>query len=271
MDIDVFPDILEYWGPTGIVFFRNIQFRYMPVRGDSRVTIALERPGASHDRDDNDDDRIELRNVVGRFPWPDLSAEGRLARRWGYVELAGILRAIYWDDLLRTDSIDLDGSALGWGLSLSSTLNATQRDRLKLQATYGEAIQNYLDAPFDIGFESNPGSPTEPLRGVALPVFSMLAFYEHDWSEKFSTTLGYSRIDVDNSDAQSRQAFHSGQYALVNLLYDPVDHLTVGGELQWGRRSNAFDDFEVDDFRLQLSARFDYSFRFGSNVTADGR
>lgn len=269
MDMDVFPDILEYWGPAGIVFFRNIQFRYMPVRGDSRVTIALERPGASHDPDDNDDDRIEQRNLVERFPWPDLSAEGRLGGSRGYVELSGVLRAIYWDDLLRTDSTDLGGGALGWGLSLSSTLELSERGRLKLQATRGEAIQNYLDAPFDIGFEHDPDNGTRPLRGVALPVFSMLAFYEHDWSEKISTTLGYSRIDVENSNAQSPRAFRAGQYALVNLLYDPVDHLAFGGELQWGRRTNAFDDFEVDDLRLQLTARFDFAVHLGIDVTDD--
>ena len=44
MDIDVFPNSLEYWGPTGMVFFRNIQIRYMPIMGDTRLTFALERP-----------------------------------------------------------------------------------------------------------------------------------------------------------------------------------------------------------------------------------
>jgi hypothetical protein len=43
MDIDVFPNSLEYWGPTGMVFFRNVQLRWTPVKGDTRVTVALER------------------------------------------------------------------------------------------------------------------------------------------------------------------------------------------------------------------------------------
>ena len=33
MDPDVFPNSLEYWGPTGMVFFRNVQVRWMPVTG----------------------------------------------------------------------------------------------------------------------------------------------------------------------------------------------------------------------------------------------
>jgi len=31
MDPDVFPNSLEYWGPNGMVFFRTLQARYMPV------------------------------------------------------------------------------------------------------------------------------------------------------------------------------------------------------------------------------------------------
>ena len=30
MDPDVFPNSIEYWGPTGMVFFRNVQLRYTP-------------------------------------------------------------------------------------------------------------------------------------------------------------------------------------------------------------------------------------------------
>src|SRR4029078_4332070 len=30
MDPDVFPNSIEYWGPTGMVFFRNVQLRWAP-------------------------------------------------------------------------------------------------------------------------------------------------------------------------------------------------------------------------------------------------
>src|SRR5262249_24238805 len=44
MDPDVFPNIIEYWGPNGMVFFRNAQFRYTPwSREKSNFMIALER------------------------------------------------------------------------------------------------------------------------------------------------------------------------------------------------------------------------------------
>src|ERR671912_652179 len=49
MDPDVFPNSLEYWGPTGMVFFRNIQVRWIPSTGKHGIILAVERPGASGD------------------------------------------------------------------------------------------------------------------------------------------------------------------------------------------------------------------------------
>src|ERR1700749_2259982 len=71
MDPDVFPNSIEYWGPTGMVFFRNVQVRWMPITGDHDVVIALERPGASGDAGVYAD-RVELQNIKPRFPLPDI-------------------------------------------------------------------------------------------------------------------------------------------------------------------------------------------------------
>ena len=161
MDIDVFPNTIEYWGPTGMVFFRNVQVRWMPIQGDSRLTIAVERPGASADAG-SIADRIELQGVRGRFPVPDISAEYRYGgNSWGYVEAAGIFRKMYIDDT-NTDEFDLDQDLTGWGINLSSNLKFGN-DTLRLQYVFGEGIQNYMnDAPVDVGAKSNPGNVVTP-------------------------------------------------------------------------------------------------------------
>ena len=38
MDPDVFPNSLEYWGPTGIPFFRNVQLRWTPIQTATPAT-----------------------------------------------------------------------------------------------------------------------------------------------------------------------------------------------------------------------------------------
>jgi hypothetical protein len=264
MDIDVFPNTVEYWGPTGMVFFRNVQFRWMPVRGDSFVTIAVERPGASADQG-NYRDRIELQDVSPHFPMPDISGEARLGRKWGYVEAAGILRRIEWEDL-GTDQFDLTGSAWGWGVNLSSNLKVGEKDVIKLQFVYGEGVQNYMnDAPEDVGIEPNPGNATAPIKGEALPLIGIVAFYDHYWSDKFSSSFGYSRLDIDNSEGQADNAFKTGQYAVANLLYYPVKDAMIGGEFQWGHRENFRDGWTVPDYRIQFSFKYNFSFRVLGN------
>src|SRR5262245_17303431 len=108
MDPDVFPNTIEYWGPNGMVFFRNVQFRYTPrSKGDSNLMIAIERPGASADQGVYGS-RIELQNVKGRFPLPDLSGHYRISQKWGHFQIAGIVRKIKWDDTL-PDRFNLSG------------------------------------------------------------------------------------------------------------------------------------------------------------------
>jgi len=259
MDIDVFPNSLEYWGPNGMVFFRNLQFRWMPIRSDRlRLTFAVERPGASADGGVYSD-RVELQGIKPKFDMPDFSWSARAIRGWGYVQLAGIFRKISWVDLNRGPEQDLSGDAFGWGLNLSSNLKLGKKDTGRFSVVYGDAIQNYMnDAPIDIGVENNPGNPRTPIKGVALPALGLVSFLDHNWSDKFSTAIGYSMLNIDNSNAQKPSDFHQGHYALTNLLYHPVPSVTIGSEFQWGRRVNFSDGFNDNDYRIQFSFKYDW-------------
>jgi len=253
MDGEVFPNSIEYWGPNGMVYFANVQLRWTPwTSGDSNFMIALERPGASADQGVYAG-RIALQGVTGRFPLPDLSAHYKQAGKWGYVQLAGIVRKMKWDDL-NADPFDLSGEATGWGLNLSSTLKIGKKCVPKLAVVYGEGIENYMnDAPVDVGVQNNFQDRVRPVIGKALPIFGLLAFLDLNWSARWTSTLGYSMADIDNSDAQAANAFKKGQYALANLLYYPTPDLFLGPEIQWAKRENFRDGFSSDDLRLQFS------------------
>ncbi|MDI3318326.1 DcaP family trimeric outer membrane transporter [Pinibacter soli] len=261
MDIDIFPNTLEYWGPVGMPLFRNIQIRYMPIQGDDKLTFALERPGASADQGQYAG-RVELQGVNPRFPVPDFSAEYRKAFKWGYVELAGILRYIKWEDQ-NNDQYNLSGDAVGWGLNLTSNIKAGKNTTFRLGVVYGEGIENYMnDAPVDIGIKNNLSNPVTPVLGKALPVFGVTAFVDHNWNEKFSSSLGYSSEDITNSDAQGPSEFHMGQYAIGNLLWYPAKNVMAGVELQWGRRENNSDGFSSTITKLQFSFKYNFSQAF---------
>ena len=46
-----------------------------------------------------------------------------------------------------------------------------------------------------------------------------MLFLDHNWSAKWSTSIGYSRTDIDNLEGQADDAYKTGQYTLGNLLY----------------------------------------------------
>ena len=123
---------------------------------------------------------------------------------------------------------------------------------IRLQGVYGEGIQNYMnDAPVDIGIQNNFSDPVTPIIGVALPMWSVVAFWDHTWSDKWTSSLGGSYLEIDNSDGQSADAFHSGTYAAVNLIYYPVPNVLAGIEYTYGQRENFADDWSYNDNRVR--------------------
>jgi hypothetical protein len=269
MDIDVFPNTVEYWGPNGMAFFRNVQVRWMPIKGDTRLTFALERPGASADAGEYSD-RIELSGVKARFPLPDLSAEYRSAHDWGYVELAGIVRYMKWEDqIVGVGEKDLTGDAIGWGLNLSSNLKLGKDNVVRLSVLYGAGVQNYMnDAPVDVAID------TTEKNGVAIPLLGVVAFLEHNWSEKFATAIGFSMLDIDNTDGQSYDAFSMGQYAIGNIIYYPVKDVMMVAELQYGNRENfgelpsTHPNYNKDYLKTAdiLKVQFSFKYNFSHKV-----
>ncbi len=260
MDADVFPNTVEYWGPAGMVFFRNIQIRYMPIQGETRLTFALERPGASSDQGVYAD-RIELDNVKPHSSLPDFSSEFRYGQKWGYVEIAGIVRKIGWEDQNASPTYDLSDNVLGWGLNLSTNLNLGSSTIFRGQFAYGEGIENYMnEGPADIGVKENFSDPRQPLLGVPLPVTGIVAFIDHTWNEKLSSSAGYSYVNIKNTETSEGNSFKTGNYAIANIIYTPVPKLMAVAELQYGTRDNFTDGYSSSAVKVQFSFKYNFSY-----------
>jgi hypothetical protein len=167
------------------------------------------------------------------------------------------------DDLLRHNVTNLDDTVIGWGTSLSSNLKFG-KDVVRLQYVFGDGIENYMnDAPVDIAAKPVFGDRIRPIRGRALPLRSLVAYLDHSWTDKWTTSVGYSQLAISNTVLQAAQAFHRGQYATANLLYSPFEHLLYGVEGQWARRTNFGDGFHANDYRIQFSFRYNFSALIG--------
>ena len=264
MDIDVFPNSQEYWGPNGMPFFRNVQVRWMPLRDKNELTFALERPGASRDGADDDIEEIlGARNIRARYPVPDLSASYKYNAGWGYVRVGAILRRIEWEDDTG-DGFDLSGDETGWGVNFSTNIKMGPNDSvLKFLVIHGAGVENYMnDAGGDIGIEGSADNLVNA-KAEVIPLTGTVLFYDLYWSDRWSSTIGFSTVDKQNPSGQAANTFEKGRYALVNLQFHPTSNVMYGGELQYGKRENFDDGWDYDAFKVQFSARYNFSFGLG--------
>jgi len=261
MDIDVFPNVIDYWGPAGMVFYRNVQIRWTPYRTDtSQFAVALERPG-------NDVDSGNVRLVQGfegteiqnNETLPDLTTHFRYGSGWGHVQVAGILRRVGYQYRITPADRWSTGYQTGWGINLSSTINTFGDDKLLLQVVYGHGIASYMnDGGMDIAPTANFNAETVTnVKSEAVPLLGVVAYYDHYWSKKWSSSIGYSFTQVDNTNFQDPAAFHKGQYASVNLLSYPVENVMIGGEFLWGKLTWN-DGPSGNDSRVQFSVKYNF-------------
>lgn len=139
---------------------------------------------------------------------------------WGRWQIAGIARKLGYERLNNGYS----GYEFGWGFNASSVINTFGRDQLKLQLAYGEGNGNYFnDGGLDIAPDSTDLNNAD---ATAVQILGIVAYYEHYWSEKWSTSVGWSMTDLDTEDSQPLDEFKKGQIATANLLYYPASNVT---------------------------------------------
>ena len=264
MDGDVFPNTIDYWGPSGMVFFRVPQVRWTPYRTDSdNFAMALEH--ASNDVDAGNIRLIEgfeEANVRGTRVAPDFTARWRHDEKWGHVQVAGMLRDIAYEYQPVPGPDWTKKSKTGWGVNLSGHINVLEKDKIMLQVVHGDGIATYMnDGGMDLAPSAvfDPASPTPTLSAEAVPLTGIVAYYDHYWNSQFSSSIGYSQTEVTNTNFQSQtdNVFHKGQYASGNLLWYPAKNVMIGGELLWGKRTNNIGQ-TGDDVRFQFSVKYDF-------------
>lgn len=269
MDISVFPNTIDYWGPTGMIFYRNKQMRYTFPFESSEFAVSLEDPDTALSvgrfRDvsscalPNPPPECESTgSTIGDLfqkdnDVPDLTAKYRDETDWGHWQLAGMLRKLGYE---RLDNGNSDYE-VGWGLNASTVVNVVGQDQLKLQVAWGEGIGNYFN---DGGLDIAPDSTQLNADASAVEILGVVAYYDHYWNDKWSSSIGWSITDLDTEDGQSGTEFETGMIAQANLLHYPTEHVMLGIEGIWGKRED-IDGEDGEDYRIQFSIKVDWSLR----------
>jgi hypothetical protein len=266
MDGDLFPNVIDYWGPPGMAFLRTPQVRFTFVNKNGwKFAAALE-----HATNDIDTGNLRLidesiaSSIRNDEKLPDFTLMGRYEGKWGHVQLSGILRRLGYETV-GPDALpgnNPKGHKTGWGVDLGTSFNLSLAT-LRLGAVYGRGIASYMnDGGMDFGPNvaviPEPGNLVLVPSAEAVKLFGMTGYVDLNWSKKWTSSIGYSFDKVSNTNFQTATAFQKGQYASVNLLWHPENRVFTGGELLWGKRTDN-DGNSGKDIRFQYSFHWDFS------------
>ena len=252
-DTDIWPITLDFWGPCGLLASRRPQLRWTALDTDTRsLAFALEQPGAGIDAGKGPQFDPEL-HVNPRSVLPDFTAQFKVRGDRGYVQLAAVVRQLGYEGTITLEGVPTNYSdaVAGWGGYLSGRWKTSDRSGLLASVVYGEGISNYgNDGGVDV-------APDEELLATALSWLGWHLAYDAFWNPRWSTSLGASQTIQDNSVGQNEDAFNTGTYTFINLVYYPEANLSYGMEFLWGELTLK-DGSNNDDYRLQFSAKYGF-------------
>ncbi|MBQ96110.1 MAG: hypothetical protein CL510_09850, partial [Actinobacteria bacterium] len=170
------------------------------------------------------------RVLAGDDTLPDFVLRYNLARDWGSLSAAGIVRNLrITDDDFGTGT----DSALGYGVSLSGKVKLGERDDLRFMGTVGDGLGRYIglnivnDAALDTDGDLDP-----------IFTYSGFAAYRHVWSDKWRSTIAGSYFKADNPVLLTGGTVTDESWnVLANLIFSPVRPVDIGIEYMYAERS----------------------------------
>ena len=231
------PETLDFVGPVGTLFNRNIQVRYTHDLGDGQnVMLAAEQPFTTLSTNDEfDPDANEPANVRtgtdDRFP--DLVARYNVSGGWGHGSIAGVVRNLRADrSTSSTLDVDADDDKWGGAVSVTGTVNLWGMNDFRFQLNAGNALGRYIALnAFDDGYIDADGKIDDTT------IYGGYAAYRHWWTQRTRSNFVYSYVEADNpSDAResANEKFHSVH---VNIITTPIERVDIGLEYIYAKRN----------------------------------
>jgi hypothetical protein len=275
MDYDVFPNVLDYQGPNGMVLMRQVIARVtVPLADQWHVAFAAEQPYSDIQWFENGEFVVNPgsgiittagapRNVQNL---PDFTGHVRYDSDFGHVQVSGILRKLTFQpadgsDMNRLGSgVNLTGDFHPWAWLMQSdparkdNPTALERCRILGQYAVGRGIDRYLQDQNGLGLDA----VFDPIGGFrALYMVGWFVCYEHWWTTKWVSNLCYSETFTALPNALPGDTYRAGKYAAVNLIWLPVPRLGIGIEYGYGEREDK-DGQEGLAHRLQMGVQYNF-------------
>ncbi len=246
MDPDAFPDTLDFQGPNGMVSLRNPQFRYgFALSPSTTLYVSVEKPSSD----------VLFKSAQGAAqpngPAPDGAIRLRQEFERGHFQVAAIFRdiAAYLPD-------GATGSVFGWGVNTSLGFKTFGMDHAIFAVAAGHGISRYIQDTSGLGIDAEPTlTPTPHLQ--ATPAVGVEAAYQHYWLKRLRSNAFYSYAAVNNTNLELPTTYNHATYTGVNLIWNPIGSMHVGGEFLYGWVMDQ-NGKTANDPRIQVSAKYSF-------------
>jgi len=251
MDVDNYPETVDFNGPIGNTFIRQPQIRYTYGTPDyGNFSVALEN-SSSYVLDETSG--LAVPSSLSRMP--DLVLRWDKGFQWGSMSVRGVTQELRVDD-----GAGNTAQARGWGAGASALVKTFGNDYLVLTVTYGDGIGRYLNYIEGAVYDS---ANQEILMERAVAV---IAGYQYKPSDvlRFNFVYGMTRnFDNGYTDFIRTIGFDSGRFGVnrtvqqahVGFIYNPLKTVDVGVEAIWAFRKTLAGE-TGDDIRTNLSFKY---------------
>ncbi len=248
VDVDSYPNTLDYAGPNALVFKRHALTSYsLSLLHDHHkhlfVQFGIEVPGSL----------VPASAGTPRSVAPDGTGAVRYEAPWGHLQLAALVRGIG----TQSPSGEDPQTVFGWGLDLTVGINTSGGDYFSAGVAGGQGLAAYMNDTESLPLDAAPNASG---RLVALPLFGVFGGYTHQWSKHWSSTGTYGYLTVDDAAevaSLGSSGFQRSQYASINLVYRPYRWLMLGVEGLWGY-DRAINGASGQAWRGQANAQFTF-------------
>ncbi len=259
MDVDNFPETVDYNGPVGATFIRQPQIRFAyPTQKLGTFTVALENSVSYVLGDDGTGSASRLPDLVVR--WDRGFDFGALSLRAVTQELR-LKGTIVIDDT--TDPVttaEANVAKRGYGVAASGLIKTRGPDFLTWGVTYGEGIGRYLN--YIEGAIWDPSDDSISLERA----IGAYAGYQFKPSDYVRFNFAYGLVhEFDNAYTKTVRnlGFDVGRYAVnrnvqqahAGFFVTPVKAVDIGLEGIWANRRTLAGE-KGEDFRMNFLTRY---------------
>ena len=242
MDPATLPQALPETAQPGSIFVRQGLFRVTHHVNDSvNLAFALENPGSFD---------FTLPDPINDQPlqrWPDFVSRIQFASNdIGTFQIASLVRGIGYEDQFGDEHL-----RTGWGVALTSRVQLTEKDNLRMGVTGGEGIGGYM-----LGLAATQSAAAPDLDGFrTLGATGAYISLQHFFSDEFRTNMYYGLTRVESTPLMPSTAARDLQNAAVNLIWSPRPGFGAGIEYNYNWRE-VRDLTTGDNHRIQFTIQF---------------